>query len=274
MSLLFTYEFTVQTWHKIYTQFVHSLHFIKYCKPSVNWVFEPPTTTQTWNGPWHISATNHLFETILMIGLIAICNCQIVLFCIAYCSFALICRMLKTWFMTPISAHHKPKCIGLISANAGASCTMEWVKPSGHFWAWLVYPDLCWGLCKMNTPIHPKSGPLKTACSDLPSGPQCLCRAGKHMVKSDWHNLLLIGWECSIFLPCKPCILVWAEFTHEFTYELRCTHNLFWFAHGLDLVYPQFVLALLKPCRGSASHALGVHILGPQAQKQMLTMAY
>jgi hypothetical protein len=41
----------------------------------------------------------------------------------------------------------------------------------------------------------------------------------------------------------------------------------------LDLVYPWFVLALLTPCKGSASHALEVHILGSQAQKHMSTMA-
>jgi hypothetical protein len=31
----------------------------------------------------------------------------------------------ENWLRTPFSAHHKPKYIGPVSANAGVSCTME-----------------------------------------------------------------------------------------------------------------------------------------------------
>ncbi len=38
----------------------------------------------------------------------------------------------KNWLRTQFSAHHKPKYIAPISANAGVPCTMESVEP--RFW--------------------------------------------------------------------------------------------------------------------------------------------
>jgi hypothetical protein len=77
--------------------------------------------------------------------------------------------------------------------------------------------------------IRSKSSIRKTACLDLTSGPQPPQGTGKHMVRSDLAQPVpytlgtskftsvhmepfSITWNPS---PCKPCILVCTEFTHD-----------------------------------------------------------
>jgi hypothetical protein len=75
------------------------------------------------------------------------------------------------WFRTPFLAHHKPRYIDPISANAGVPLA--------------ILADAVTGARLQLTLMHQSQVPKKTAYSDLPSGPQHLWGAGRHVVKSD-----------------------------------------------------------------------------------------
>ena len=87
---------------------------------------------------------------------------------------------------------------------------------------WRILADSTAVARQVPTPIFAKSGTRKTACLDLPSGPQHLQGTGKHVVEPDL---------------AQP--VPYTLGTSRFTCRSGCANRAFWLAHGSRLVYTE-----------------------------------